>query len=136
VQRPHSGFSKSHVRAWPLATDRIFMADGSFGCEADIAGPAAGSTRWHVESGQSYPAPCIRLRSTDCKRILTAVGDATVSIWNATTDKQSVVLRGHECFRPPTVRTASGSLQRHRIRPRDFGTPQAANGSVLSRDPR
>ena len=30
---------------WPLATDRIFMADGRFGCEADMAGPAAGSTR-------------------------------------------------------------------------------------------
>ena len=29
----------------PLATDRIFMADGRFGCEADMAGPAAGSTR-------------------------------------------------------------------------------------------
>src|ERR1700692_2109147 len=28
-----------------LATDRIFMADGRFGCEADMAGPAAGSTR-------------------------------------------------------------------------------------------
>jgi hypothetical protein len=28
-----------------LATDRIFMADGRFGCEADVAGPAAGSTR-------------------------------------------------------------------------------------------
>ena len=30
---------------WPLATDHIFMADGRFGCEADMAGPAAGSTR-------------------------------------------------------------------------------------------
>ena len=24
------------VHTWPLATDRIFMADGRFGCEADI----------------------------------------------------------------------------------------------------
>ena len=32
------------VCTWPLATDRIFMADGRFGCEADMAGPAAGST--------------------------------------------------------------------------------------------
>ena len=35
----------SDVCCWPLATDRIFMADGRFGCEADMAGPAAGSTR-------------------------------------------------------------------------------------------
>src|ERR1700720_3901214 len=33
------------VSCWPLATDRIFMADGRFGCEADMAGPAASSTR-------------------------------------------------------------------------------------------
>jgi hypothetical protein len=26
---------------WPLATDRIFMADGRFGCEAHMAGSAA-----------------------------------------------------------------------------------------------
>ena len=33
------------VADWPLATDRIFTADGRFGCEADIAGPSTGSTR-------------------------------------------------------------------------------------------
>ena len=30
---------------WPLATNRIFMADGRFRCEADMARPAASSTR-------------------------------------------------------------------------------------------
>jgi hypothetical protein len=29
----------------PLATNRIFMADGRFRCEADMARPAASSTR-------------------------------------------------------------------------------------------
>ena len=33
------------VHTWPLATDRIFTADGRFGCEADVAGPATRSTR-------------------------------------------------------------------------------------------
>jgi hypothetical protein len=33
------------VGSWPVATDRIIMADGRFGREADMAGPAAGSTR-------------------------------------------------------------------------------------------
>jgi hypothetical protein len=32
-------------REWPLATDRIFTAEGRFRREADMAGPAAGSTR-------------------------------------------------------------------------------------------
>ena len=39
------GMTTPDVAYWPLATDRIFMADGRFGCEADMAGPAAGSTR-------------------------------------------------------------------------------------------
>jgi hypothetical protein len=38
-------FCNAKRRSWPLATDHIFMADGRFGCEADMAGPAAGSTR-------------------------------------------------------------------------------------------
>jgi hypothetical protein len=39
-----SELPRSDLVLWPLATDRIFMAD-RFGCEADMAGPAAGSTR-------------------------------------------------------------------------------------------
>ena len=34
-----------------LTTDRIFSADGRFGCEADMAGPAADSTRSLVTQG-------------------------------------------------------------------------------------
>ena len=35
----------SPVRFWPLATNCIFIADGRFRCEADMARPTAASTR-------------------------------------------------------------------------------------------
>jgi hypothetical protein len=45
ADRSDSPCTAGAVHTWPLATDRIFLADGRFGCEADMAGPAAGSTR-------------------------------------------------------------------------------------------
>src|SRR6476619_3387707 len=47
LRSPRLQADRDHVDVplWPLATDRIFMADGRFGCEADMAGPATGSTR-------------------------------------------------------------------------------------------
>ena len=54
AERSDSSCTAGAVHTWPLATDRIFMADGRFGCEADMAGPATGSTRSLVtQSGSS-----------------------------------------------------------------------------------
>jgi hypothetical protein len=44
-RKPDSSCTAGAVHTWPLATDRIFTADGRFGCEADVAGPATRSTR-------------------------------------------------------------------------------------------
>ena len=43
----------ANVAVWPVATDRVFMADGRFGCEAAMAGPAAGSIRSLVRKRRS-----------------------------------------------------------------------------------
>jgi hypothetical protein len=45
ADRSDSSCTAGAVHTWPLTTDRIFLADGRFAREADMAGPAADSTR-------------------------------------------------------------------------------------------
>ena len=56
------GNSRLYRDPGAIATDRIFMADGRFGCEADMAGPAAGSTRSLV----THSGPRVAIGTSAC----------------------------------------------------------------------